>query len=67
MLNFTSFMGEGIIMFWTIFGVILVVKVKMEIIMMYNYGLDHRELGEHFLLLTDCPLMCEGASSSYGR
>ena len=22
-------------------------------IMMYNYGLDHRELGEHFLVLTN--------------
>ena len=36
-------------------------------IMMYNYGLDHRELGEQFLLLTHCPLMCEGRRSSYGR
>ena len=34
---------------------------------MYAYGLDHGELGEHFLMLTDCPLMCEGGSSSYGR
>ena len=34
---------------------------------MYIYGLDHVELGEHFLVLTDCPLMCEGSSSSYGR
>ena len=45
-------MGEGIIMFWTIFGGILVMKVKMEKIMTYNYGLDHRELGEHFFVLT---------------
>ena len=35
--------------------------------MMYNYGLDHKELGEQFLVLTDCPLMCEGGSSSYER
>ena len=34
---------------------------------MYVYGLDHGELGEHFLALTDCPLMCEGRSSSYGQ
>ena len=34
--------------------------------MMYDYGLDHGELGEHFLVLTDCPLMCKGRSSSYG-
>ena len=60
-------MGEGIIMFWTIFGGILVVKVKMEEIMMYNYGLYHRELGEQYLVLTDCPLVCEERSSSYGR
>ena len=36
-------------------------------IMMYNYGLERRELGEQFLVLTDCPLICEGMSSSYGR
>ena len=36
-------------------------------IMMYNYGLEHRELGEHFLVLIDYPLMCEGRSSSYGQ
>ena len=35
--------------------------------MMYDYGLDHGELGEQFFVLTDCPLMCEGRSSSYGR
>ena len=34
--------------------------------MMYNYVLDNGELGEHFLVLTDCPWMCEGKSSSYG-
>ena len=34
---------------------------------MYVYGLDHVELGEHFLVLTDYPLMCEGRSSLYGR
>ena len=34
--------------------------------MMYVYGLDHGELGEHFLVLTYFPLMCEGRSSSYG-
>ena len=49
-------MGEGIKMFWTIFGGILVVKVKNGgnngWLMIYNYGLDHRELGEHFLVLT---------------
>ena len=33
---------------------------------MYNYGLDHRELGEQFLVLTYFPLMFEGMSSSYG-
>ena len=62
-------MGEGIIMFWTI-----LVKFNCEGqnegnnggIMMYNYGLDHRKLGENFLVLTDFPLMCEGGSSSYG-
>ena len=35
--------------------------------MMYSYGLDHRRLGEFFLVLTDCPLMSEGRSSSYGQ
>ena len=35
--------------------------------MMYNYGLDHRELCGQFLVLIDCPQMCEGRSSSYGR
>ena len=35
--------------------------------MMYDYGLDHRELGEQFFVLTYCPLMCEGRSSSYGK
>ena len=34
---------------------------------MYVYGLDHGELGEHFLVLIDCRMMCEGRSSSYGR
>ena len=34
--------------------------------MMYVYGLDHVKLGEHFLVLIDFPLMCEGRSSSYG-
>ena len=34
---------------------------------MYVYGLDHVELGEHFLMLTDYPLMCEGMSSLYGQ
>ena len=34
---------------------------------MYVYGLDHVELGEHFLVLTDCPLMSEGKRSSYGQ
>ena len=33
--------------------------------MMYNYGLDHREICGQFLVLTDGPLMCEGRSSSY--
>ena len=33
---------------------------------MYDYGLDHRELGD-FFLLADCPMMCEGISSSYDR
>ena len=35
--------------------------------MMYVYGLDHGEIGENFLVLTNSPLMCEGRSSSYGR
>ena len=34
-------------------------------IMMYTYGLDHGELGEHFLVLTNSPLMCEEKRSSY--
>ena len=34
---------------------------------MYVYGLDHVELGEQFLVLTNFPLMCEGRSSLYGR
>ena len=34
---------------------------------MSDYDLDHGELGEQFFVLTDCPLMCEGRSSSYGR
>ena len=36
-------------------------------IMMHNYGLDHRDLGEHFLVLKYFPLMCEDKSSSYAR
>ena len=71
MLNFHVFIGEGIIIFWTTFGGISIVKVKMEEIMggikMYNYGLDHREIAEHCLVLISCPLMCEGRSSLYGR
>ena len=34
--------------------------------MMYSYGLDHRRLGEFFLVLTDCPLMCEAKNSLFG-
>ena len=34
---------------------------------MYVYGLDHGELCEQFLVLTNSPLMCEGRSSLYGR
>ena len=34
---------------------------------MYVCGLGHVELGERFFVLTDCPLMCEGRSSSYDR
>ena len=34
---------------------------------MYVYGLDHVDLGEHFFVLTDCPLVCEVRSASYGR
>ena len=33
--------------------------------MMYNYGLDHRELCGNFLVLIDFPLMSEGISSWY--
>ena len=59
-------MGEGIMMF----GQILV-EFNCEGqnegnnggIMMYNYGLDLRELDEQFLVLIDCPLMCEGKTS----
>ena len=29
-------------------------------------GVGHRELGEGFFGLRDCPLMCEGKSSLYG-
>ena len=29
-------------------------------------GVGHREPSEGFLGLTDCPLMCERKSSSYG-
>ena len=32
---------------------------------MYNYGLDYRELCGQFLVLTYCALMCEGRRSSY--
>ena len=35
--------------------------------MMYDYGLYHGELGDQFLVLTDCPLMCEGRSSLYDQ
>ena len=35
-------------------------------IMMYDYGLDHRELSEQFFVLTYFPMICEGSSSSYG-
>ena len=34
---------------------------------MYVYGLDHGELGAHFLVLTYFTLMCEGRSSLYDR
>ena len=34
---------------------------------MYVCGLDHAELGEQFFALADCPLMCQGRSSSHGR
>ena len=34
---------------------------------MYAYGLEHGEVGEHFLVLTDFLLMCEDMSSSYRR
>ena len=34
---------------------------------MYVYGLDHVELGEHFLVFTDPPIICEGMISSYGQ
>ena len=34
--------------------------------MIYDYGLDHGELGEHFLVLTYYSLMCEYKRSSYG-
>ena len=30
-------------------------------------GVGHRELSEGFFGLTDCPVMCEARSSSYGR
>ena len=30
-------------------------------------GVGHVELSEGFFGLIDCPLMCEGKSSSYGR
>ena len=29
-------------------------------------GVGHGEISEGFFRLTDCPLMCEGRSSSYG-
>ena len=58
-------------MVWTIFCGFLVVKVKNGGNnggdMMYDYGLDHEELGEHFFVLIECPLMCEGRSSLYGQ
>ena len=31
------------------------------------YGLDHVELGEHFLVLINFPLMCDPKSSSYDQ
>ena len=34
---------------------------------MYICGLDHVDLGEQFFALTECPLMCEGRISLYGR
>ena len=34
---------------------------------MFVYGLGHVDIVEQFFALTDCPLMCEGRSSSYGR
>ena len=42
-------------MFWTIFGGVLVVKFNRGNNggnMMYDYGLDHRDLGEKKLVLT---------------
>ena len=30
-------------------------------------GVGDVEISEGFFELTDCPLMCEGSSSSYGR
>ena len=36
-------------------------------IMMYTYGVDHRELGGQFFVLIDIPLMFEERSSSYGQ
>ena len=56
MLNLLSFMRERIIIFWTIFGGILVVKVKNGGNnggnMMYDYGLDHGDQGGQFFVLT---------------
>ena len=52
MVKFPFIYGEGIIMFWTIFGGILVVKVKIKEInevMIYNYGLDHTKLSKQFV------------------
>ena len=49
-------MGEGIIMFWTIFGWNFSCEGQNGGnnggIMMYNYGLDQRELYIQFLVLT---------------
>ena len=51
-------MGKGIIMFWTI-----LVGFSCEGqnggnnggTMMYNYGLEHRDICGKFLVLIDCP------------
>ena len=57
--NFLVFMGEGIIMFWTIFGGNFNCEGQNGGnnggIMMYNYDLDHRELGEQFFCVNILP------------